>query len=103
MGGYIALCTLEKFEEKFSAMILCDTKSEADNNEGKLKRAAGIKRINLEGLDAFVQDFITNCFGDYFKQNKKDKLEKIIEKSSSFNSAGVKSSLLAMLSRTYTT
>lgn len=103
MGGYISLRALERFPEKFSAAILCDTKSEADNNEGKLKRAAGIKRINNEGLSPFAKDFITNCFGDYFKQNKKDELEKIIEASSKFDPVGVKGSLLAMLGRTDTT
>lgn len=37
MGGYISLRALERFENKFSAAIFCDTRSEADNNEGKLK------------------------------------------------------------------
>ena len=103
MGGYISLRALERMEERFSATILCDTRSEADNNEGRFKRAAGIKRINKEGLAPFVKDFITNCFGDDFKRNKKDDLQKIIEKSSRFNPAGVKGSLLAMLSRSDTT
>jgi pimeloyl-ACP methyl ester carboxylesterase len=103
MGGYISLRALERMQDKFSAAILCDTRSEADNNEGKLKRAAGIKRINSEGFAPFAKDFITNCFGEYFKQNKSNELNKIIEKSSSFNPIGVKGCLLAMLSRTDTT
>ena len=40
MGGYISLRAIERMQEKFSALILCDTKSAADDNEGKLKRAA---------------------------------------------------------------
>jgi 3-oxoadipate enol-lactonase len=103
MGGYISLRALERMPDKFSAAILCDTKSEADNNEGKVKRAAGIKRINNEGTAPFAKDFITNCFGDYFKQNRKDELEEIITASSNFDPVGVKGSLLAMLSRTDTT
>ena len=103
MGGYISLRAVERIQEKFSAAILCDTRSESDNNEGKLKRAAGIKRINKEGLALFAKDFITNCFGDDFKQNRKEAFQKIIEKSSRFNPTGVKGSLLAMLSRSDTT
>ena len=103
MGGYISLRTLERMPQKFSAAILCDTRSEADNNDGKLKRAVSIKRINTEGLSPFVRDFITNCFGDDFKRNKKDILEKIIAKSSDFDPVGVKGCLLAMLSRIDTT
>lgn len=103
MGGYIGLRALERFEDKFSAAILCDTRSEADNNEGKLKRAAAIKRINTEGLAPFARDFITNCFGDYYKQNHKNDLEKLITKSSTLNPLGVKGCLLAMLGRNDTT
>ncbi|MEP0862599.1 MAG: alpha/beta fold hydrolase [Ignavibacterium sp.] len=103
MGGYITLRALERMQDKFSAAILCDTRSEADSNEGKLKRAAGIKRINTEGLAPFAKDFITNCFAEDFRQNKKDELERIINKSSEFNPVGVKGCLLAMLSRTDTT
>ena len=103
MGGYISLRALERMQETFSAVILCDTKSEADNNEGKLKRATGIKRINEEGLAPFAKDFITNCFGDNFKQNRKEELQKIIGKSTQFNPVGVKGCLFAMLSRTDTT
>lgn len=103
MGGYIGLRALERMEENFSEVILCDTRADADGNEGKLKRAAAIKRINTEGLAPFAKDFITNCFGDDYKQNNKDEFEKIIAKSSTFNSVGVKGSLLAMLGRNDTT
>lgn len=103
MGGYITLRALERMQDKFSAAILCDTRSEADNNEGKLKRASAIRRINLEGLIPFTYDFIRNCFADEFKNNKQTELKKIIEKSSEFNPIGVKGCLLAMLSRTDTT
>jgi len=103
MGGYISFRALERMEEKFSAVILCDTRSEADNNEGKLKRAAAIKRINTEGLAPFAKDFITNCFGENYKQHNKAEFEKRIAKSSGFDPVGVKGSLLAMLGRNDTT
>jgi len=103
MGGYIGLRALERMEDKFSAVILCDTRADADGNEGKLKRAAAIKRINTEGLAPFTKDFITNCFGDYFKENYKADFEKRISDSLSFDPVGVKGSLLAMLGRNDTT
>jgi pimeloyl-ACP methyl ester carboxylesterase len=103
MGGYISLRALERMQEKFSAVILCDTRAEADSNEGKLKRAGAIQRINSEGLAPFTKDFIINCFGDNYKQNNKDEFEKRIEKSSAFDPVGVKGSLLAMIGRNDTT
>ncbi|MEO8232115.1 MAG: alpha/beta hydrolase, partial [Ignavibacteriota bacterium] len=103
MGGYIGLRALETMQEKFSAVILCDTRPDADNNEGKQKRAAAIKRINDEGLAPFTKDFITICYGDFYKQNHKDDFEKRIAKSSTFSPIGVKGSLLAMIGRNDTT
>lgn len=103
MGGYIGLRAMERMQEKFSAVILCDTRSDADNNEGKQKRAAAIKRINDEGLAPFAKGFITNCYGDFYKQNHKDDFEKRIAKSSTFSAVGVKGSLLAMIGRNDTT
>jgi len=103
MGGYIGLRAIERMEEKFSAAILCDTRSDADGNEGKLKRAAAIRRITTEGLAPFAKDFIANCYGDFYKQNHKDEFERRVAKSSAFNPIGVKGSLLAMMGRNDTT
>ena len=46
MGGYIALRAAEKNPDRMRALVLCDTRSEADSNEAKLRRAANIKAIN---------------------------------------------------------
>lgn len=103
MGGYISLRALERFQNKLFAAILCDTRSQADDNQGRLKRAAAIKRINSGEQKEFVKEFITNCFGENFKQNFFDELQSIIEYSQTFEPKGIKGGLLAMLSRTDTT
>lgn len=102
MGGYISLRALERMPEKFSAAILCDTRAEADDNEGKLKRASAIKRINTEGLTPYLQDFMVTCFSDHYKKNHQENLQNIIQQSSRFSPLGVKGCLIAMLSRTDT-
>ena len=103
MGGYISLRAIERDQLKFKAMILCDTKSEADDNPNKLRRCAGIKRIDIEGVEKFVKDFIPNCFSlGYIKSNSLH-YNYIIEKAALSSPVGVKGALLAMLSRTDTT
>jgi 3-oxoadipate enol-lactonase len=103
MGGYIALRTIERIEEKFRALILCDTKSTADNDETKLKRAAGIKKINTEGVQKYVSEFIPNCFAEESIVKLGNEYKSILENSMKFNPAGVKGCLLAMAGRTDTT
>ncbi len=41
---------------------MCDTRSEADNNDGKIVRSAAIDKINVEGVESFVNDFVPKCF-----------------------------------------
>lgn len=103
MGGYIVLRALERMEEKFSAVILCDTSSKADDNEKKLSRSDDIRRINAQGLNSFSKHFIGRCYGDLYKKEHKEELKKRIAKSTSFHSVGVKGCILAMISRNDTT
>lgn len=103
MGGYIALRAVERFESKFSALILCDTISHADSNEGKLKRAAAIKSIDAQGLAPFVDGFVDKCFGEAFKKKSHSYLVQLKAQMSALNPLGVKASLLAMAGRTDTT
>jgi 3-oxoadipate enol-lactonase len=103
MGGYISLRAIERMQEKFSALILCDTKSGADDNEGKLKRAAAIKQISSGEFNTFIESFILNCFGEKFVKENNAEYRKIVDRSNMNNPIGVKGCLLAMVSRTDTT
>jgi pimeloyl-ACP methyl ester carboxylesterase len=103
MGGYISLRAVERMEDKLGALILCDTKSLADTNEGKVNRARGIKQINDEGTGLFVEQFISNCFADKFKQNNKSEYDTIVKRAKNYDAVGLKGCLLAMAGRTDTT
>ena len=103
MGGYIALRAIERNPEQFRALVLCDTKSEADTDEGKLKRAASIKLVKTEGVKKFAAGFVKSVFApETFKKKPEIVrfLQKIIEKNSPVAIAGT---LLALAARTDTT
>jgi 3-oxoadipate enol-lactonase len=103
MGGYIALRAVEKKPELFSSLILFDTKSEADDNNAKIKRAEGIKNINEKGVPEFADKLIPGLFA------KKNGVESNADFSDTLKIArgqdalGVKGCLLAMAARTDTT
>ncbi|OGU54383.1 MAG: alpha/beta hydrolase [Ignavibacteria bacterium RBG_13_36_8] len=103
MGGYISLRAIERDQSIFKAVILCDTKAEADTNDGKLKRAAAIKQINENGAKKFVESFIKNCFSDItLEENRKVYLD-TLSRSKKSKTLGLKGALLAMAGRTDTT
>ncbi|MDX1701325.1 MAG: alpha/beta hydrolase [Melioribacteraceae bacterium] len=99
MGGYIALRAIEKEHDRFSGLILCDSRAEADDNNGKLKRSNAIDKINVEGVEAFTNDFVPTCFHKKTPERLSEMYEKQMGITGSQNSIGVKGSLLAMLSR----
>ncbi len=103
MGGYIALRAVERNENNFRGLILCDTKSEADDNAGKLKRAAAIKKINSEGIQKFTEGFITPLFAPESIERLGEEFIKILGRAMNSDPAGVKGCILAMASRTDTT
>ena len=103
MGGYISLRAVERMENKFRALTLCDTKSSADDNEGRLKRAAALKQINSGAFDPFIETFVLNCFGEKFVSENNADYRKIVERSKKNTPLGVKGCLLAMAGRTDTT
>ena len=103
MGGYISLRAVERMQNKFSALILCDTKSGADTNEAKINRAKAIKKINNSGFNNFIEEFLTNCFAENFINKNSAEFGKIISHSQNNDPVGVKGCLLAMAARTDTT
>ena len=103
MGGYISLRAMERIQNKFRALILCDTKSTADDNEGKIKRAAAIKQINSGKFYEFIEAFVLNCFGEKFVSENNTEYRRVIDQSKQNNPLGVKGCLLAMAGRTDTT
>jgi len=99
MGGYIALRAIEKEPERFAGVILCDTRAEADNNEGKIARSNAIDKINVEDVESFVNDFVPKCFHKKTPVRNPEMYERIFYTCKSQNSIGVKGALIAMLSR----
>jgi pimeloyl-ACP methyl ester carboxylesterase len=102
MGGYIALRAVEKSQEVFSGLILCDTKSEADDDAARLKRAAGIKQINNGEFIKFIDSFVTNCFAEETPKEDEKMFLTTLHKAHKHDPIGVKGALIAILSRTDT-
>ena len=102
MGGYIALRAVERNPERVLGLVLCDTKSEADGNEAKIKRAEAIKSIQVGGVKAYAADYVKNVFAPESLEKKQDAvklIQSIIERTAPIALFG---SLLALASRTDT-
>jgi pimeloyl-ACP methyl ester carboxylesterase len=102
MGGYIALRAMEREPERFRALILCDTRAEADDGAGRLKRSNAVRLINEEGVESFAADFVPMAFSADAPQRIPDIYNEFLEKAQAESPIGVKGCLLAMAIRTDT-
>jgi pimeloyl-ACP methyl ester carboxylesterase len=102
MGGYVSLRAIERNTDRVSGLILCDTRSEADTNEGKLTRAATIRAINKDGVNAFARRFLKDAFSPRSLSDTRlvNTATKIISKNKPL---GLRGTLLALAARTDTT
>ncbi len=103
MGGYIALRAVERRPDRVRALVLCDTKSEADTSEGKIKRAAGMRDVKENGSAVYAEMAVKSLFCQKTFRKNPDLIqatEKIIAATKSLSIAGT---LLALSARTDTT
>lgn len=99
MGGYIALRAYERNPEYFSALILADTRAEADSNEAKLKRAAAIRAVKADGPARYAEGFIKSVFAGETLSKRADLVESAKQLIASNSAQGIAGALLAMASR----
>lgn len=103
MGGYIALRAVERHPDRFQGLILCNTRSEADSNEGKVKRSDTVKAVKSSGVKEFAGNFVKAVFAQETFERSPQSVETIREIIESNSPLGICGTLLALASRTDTT
>jgi len=103
MGGYISLRAVERHPDRVLGLVLCDTKSDTDPNEGKVKRSAAIKNVQINGMKQYAAEYVKNVFAPESFDRKSDAvkmIQSIVERTAPISIFG---SLLALAARTDTT
>jgi 3-oxoadipate enol-lactonase len=103
MGGYIALRTIERHPNRVKGLVLCDTKSEPDTNEEKIKRTSSIKTAKSAGVSTFADNFVKAVFWPKTFEKNPGAIEFIKELIRENSPLGICGTLLALAARTDTT
>lgn len=99
MGGYVALRAVEKSPSRVKALVLCDTRAEADANENKIKRAAAVDFVRSRGVPAFVDPFLADALSTKTKTEKPKVVEFLKGVALKASTDAVMAALAALASR----
>jgi len=100
MGGYVALRFAEREPSRIRGLVLAGTKSQADGNEAKVKRAAGARKALAEGSRAFADGFLANAFAPGADPKVVAAARRVI---AAMEPKAIAAALVAMATRTDTT
>ncbi len=103
MGGYVALRAVERNPKRVSALILADTRSDADLNQTKIARSETIKNIKKYGVSEFCESFLKTCFAPETFQNNPERIDAIRRIILGNSTLGICGTLMALAGRTDTT
>ncbi len=102
MGGYITLRALERNQDRFRAAVLCDTKSETDTPEGKMRRFTSMVEVKKTGSQQFADAFLKTVFAPESFTTKPEAVEFIRRIISHTPPLSIAGTLLALAARTDT-
>ena len=99
MGGYVALRAVEKNPSRVKALVLCDTRAEADANENKIKRAGAVDFLRTRGVAAFLDPFLADALAPKTKTEKPKVVEFLKGVALKASSDAVMAALAALAAR----
>jgi 3-oxoadipate enol-lactonase len=70
MGGYVAFQFWEEFSARLAALILCDTRANADSGQGAAERRAAAERVEREGAGVLVDGMLPRLFSPATRQTQ---------------------------------
>ena len=103
MGGYIALRAVERHRERFAALVLCDTRSQADNDQVRVNRAAAIRALAEDGIAAFADNFLKLVMAPSTFQDNPAVVDLLREMIVATDPRAIGGTLMALAARTDTT
>lgn len=75
IGGYILFEFWRRHRERVSALILCNTKAGADNQEARANRLRSAEDVEKRGVEPFIESMIPKLLGQTTRSNRPDLVE----------------------------
>ena len=99
MGGYITFAVFRQAPERFTGMILADTKAQADTSEGKAGRRQLIETARTRGAAGVAETMLPKLLGPTSSAHRPEVVNKVREMIHGAAVPGIVGALEAMMSR----
>jgi pimeloyl-ACP methyl ester carboxylesterase len=99
MGGYVALAFYRRFQFRVRALILADTRSQADTADARLGREQQAGKILKEGMKSIVADFLKKVLTPATLSEKPETVERVREMILATSPQGAAAALRGMAAR----
>lgn len=103
MGGYVAWQFWRRQPERLRALVLCDTRAQADSPEARAAREKMIESVERSGASPVVEAMVGRLFAASSRQRKADEVAAIRRVMESTPPQGMIAALRGMLARPDTT
>jgi 3-oxoadipate enol-lactonase len=75
IGGYILLEFWRRYRQRVSALVLCDTRAQADNPEGRANRLEAAEDVLKHGTQPFIDRMLPKLLGKTTHHTRPDLVE----------------------------
>lgn len=103
MGGYTALNFAHEYPHRLRALVLCDTRAEADTPEARAKRDDNIQFAHEKGTWAITEKLLPGLVSEQTRSDNPELMEQLAEWGSSQQVATIVEALEALRDRPDTT
>ena len=75
IGGYILMEFWRSYRERVSALVLCNTRAQADSEEGRAGRLKSVEDVEQRGPEPFIESMIPRLIGETTRRNRPDLMQ----------------------------
>jgi pimeloyl-ACP methyl ester carboxylesterase len=99
IGGYILFEFWRRSRERVRAVILCDTRAQADTPEGRAMRLKAAADVETNGPDEYLDGMVPKLLGESTRRNRPDLVREARAMMGEMSAAGIAAVLRGMAER----
>ena len=99
IGGYILFEFWRRYRQRVKALVLCDTRAQADTPEARAMRERSAKQVEGNGPDEYLDGMLARLMGESTRRNRPDLAKQARAMMGEMSVAGIAAGLRGMASR----